>query len=469
MQEPRSGAGVCDRAVSSDPEQVEVVAVAEVAEQQHSDVVVAHRCATRCRCRPGSRSRSCRCPAPTLPSATSCPSACERALDVLGDDRPRIGHVAVVALPDDRDHDVVRAPSRGHRSRPGGRCRRRACRRGRPASRSMPRSSISSLPVSSPTPLTVAVPAGAGSDGGATTVTPVALAAGRLRVADQDARDVGDRVARPRLEPADRPAEIAPALSHPRAAACLASEPGSWSRQAASWSRAPAGDSVGIDPVAGLEAPRAARVEAAPGGHRGRVGQLARSSSSRCPPPPAGGNRDRGDQRLRVGVLGALDHVDGRALLDDPPQVHDRDPVAERPGEAEVVGDEDQRQVRGAAGAPAGRRGSAPAPRRRASRPARRRSAPRARARARRRSRPAGAGRRRAGADSGRGSAPGRGRRPRAPAAPARRARPSATPWTTNGSATIVAHPLARVERLVGVLEDHLDPPAQRAEARLAA
>ncbi len=38
-----------------------------------------------------------------------------------------------------------------------------------------PRSSISSLAVSSPTPLTVAVPAGAGRDpsGGATTVTPV--------------------------------------------------------------------------------------------------------------------------------------------------------------------------------------------------------------------------------------------------------------------------------------------------------
>ena len=68
-------------------------------------------------------------------------------------------------------------------------------------------------------------------------------------------------------------------------------------------------------------------------------------SSSRFPPPPAAGTGTAVDQRLRVGMLRALDHVDRRSLLDDPAQIHDRDPVAQRPGEAEVVGDEDQRQV----------------------------------------------------------------------------------------------------------------------------
>ena len=111
------------------------------------------------------------------------------------------------------------------------------------------------------------------------------------------------------------------------------------------------------------------------------------------------------------------------------------------------------------------RRGSAPARRRRASRPARRRSARPARARARRRSRRAGAGRRRAGAGSARRSAPARGRRRRAPRSTRSACSAFGTPWTSSGSATIVAHPLARVERLVGVLEDHLHAPAELGRA----
>ena len=69
------------------------------------------------------------------------------------------------------------------------------------------------------------------------------------------------------------------------------------------------------------------------------VKQLA-ASGPRRPTAPA-----RRHERLRVRMARALDHVDGRALLDDAPQVHDRDPVAERPRQAEIVGDEDQRQV----------------------------------------------------------------------------------------------------------------------------
>ncbi len=55
------------------------------------------------------------------------------------------------------------------------------------------------------------------------------------------------------------------------------------------------------------------------------------------------------------------------------------------------------------------------------------------------------------------------------PAHARRRARSSATPWTISGSVTIAAHPLARVERLVRVLEDHLRPGgAARAVVALA-
>ena len=92
--------------------------------------------------------------------------------------------LAVVALADDRDDDVVGAAPGGARPPPGSRSRARACRRGRPASRSRRARRSRVLPISSPVPLTVAVPAGAGSAGGATTVTPVALAARRLGVAD---------------------------------------------------------------------------------------------------------------------------------------------------------------------------------------------------------------------------------------------------------------------------------------------
>ena len=89
-----------------------------------------------------------------------------------------------------------------------------------------------------------------------------------------------------------------------------------------------------------------------------------------------------------------------------------------------------------------------------------------ARAPARPRSPRAGAGRPRAGAGSGRGSAPASS--PTSSSARATRAACSAFAHARaprSGSATIVAHALARVQRLVGVLEDHLDAPAQRRAA----
>ena len=52
-------------------------------------------------------------PAPTLPSANLGAELLERPLDVGGGHGARIGHVAVVALADHRQHDVVGAPARG--------------------------------------------------------------------------------------------------------------------------------------------------------------------------------------------------------------------------------------------------------------------------------------------------------------------------------------------------------------------
>ncbi len=73
-RDARAGRGglLLDR-VEMRAEQVEALAVAEVAQQQHADVVVADQPARRCRSRPGTRSTSSPCPAPTLPSATSLP------------------------------------------------------------------------------------------------------------------------------------------------------------------------------------------------------------------------------------------------------------------------------------------------------------------------------------------------------------------------------------------------------------
>ena len=57
------------------------------------------------------------------------------------------------------------------------------------------------------------MPADTGSDGGSTTVTPQRSPALGLSVADAHSRDVGDRVARAGLEPADGAGDVAPALS----------------------------------------------------------------------------------------------------------------------------------------------------------------------------------------------------------------------------------------------------------------
>ena len=93
-------------------------------------------------------------------------------------------------------------------------------------------------------------------------MTPVRSPLRRLRVTDPDARYVGDRVARAPAPAADRARDLAPALSQrrpPPSRARVVEQAGG------ELAAATGGDQRRIDPVAGLEAPRAAGMEAAPG------------------------------------------------------------------------------------------------------------------------------------------------------------------------------------------------------------
>ena len=205
---------------------------------------------------------------------------------------------------------------------------------------------------------------------------PGPLAAGRLRVADEHSGHVSDRVQRPRLEPADGAGDARASGSPIGGVGAVPT-----SRRVVEQARR---ELVRARRRAASRDPRGRTARSAAGQRgwkRHPVGTAVASgssplSSSRSPPPPAEGTGIAVDERLRVRMLRALDDVHGRALLDDPAQVHHRDAVAQRPREAEVVRDEDEREVAAPLELDAGRRGSESAPRRRASRPARRRSGP---------------------------------------------------------------------------------------------
>ena len=138
------------------------------------------------------------------------------------------------------------------------------------------------------------------------------------------------------IRPRDSTARALPAAIPPCAGSC--------SRQAARCPGAPASNSGGSTLSQGSKRRGQRGWKRQPEGTAVASGQLAAEQLALA---AAAGrrDRDRAHERLGVGVLGALDHVRGRALLDHPAEVHDRDPVAERPGEAEVVGDEQQRQL----------------------------------------------------------------------------------------------------------------------------
>ncbi len=121
----------------------------------------------------------------------------------------------------------------------------------------------------------------------------------------------------------------------------------------------------------------------------------------------------------------------------------------------------EQRRARAAAGGRRAPAGSARGPRRRASRQARRRSGLPVRGRGQRRSQPAGAGRRRADADSGPRNARGRARHPPAPRQQSWIPAPLRHVLDDQRLGDDRSHALPRVQGLVRVLEDHLDPAAQ--------
>ena len=143
---------------------------------------------------------------------------------------------------------------------------------------------------------------------------------------------------------------------------------------------------------------RTAGMEAAAAGQADRAGRVAddRGSLGHASRNELG---DGAEQALRVRVARIREELVHRRRLDDPAEVHHRDPVADVADDRHVVRDQEQRQPELRRAAP--RAGSAPSParRRRAPRPARRRRARRARARARARCSRAGAGRRRTAAD----------------------------------------------------------------------
>ena len=109
MQEPwGSASSVCRVEVGA--EQVEVLAVAEVAEQQDPDVMVADR--ARGRPDPAREAEAAHPRAGADASLRDLGSEARAGpLDVLADDGRRIGHRPVIALPDHREDDVVRAPA----------------------------------------------------------------------------------------------------------------------------------------------------------------------------------------------------------------------------------------------------------------------------------------------------------------------------------------------------------------------
>ena len=156
---------------------------------------------------------------------------------------------------------------------------------------------------------------------------------------------------------------------------------------------------------------RAARVEPAAAGDPGRVGHLA-LEHDRLDPLDLRHDRQQGPG---VRVLRRLQDLLGRAALDDPAEVHHRDPVGDVPGQPEVVGDDDDAEPERRRAGPAAAPGSPPGSRRPATRPARRRPAAAAAAPAHPRSAPAASARRRArGGSAGRSAPAGAGPPPRA-------------------------------------------------------
>ncbi len=162
-------------------------------------------------------------------------------------------------------------------------------------------------------------------------------------------------------------------------------------------------------------------------------------------------------------MLRVVEELVERALLDDPPGVHDDDPVGDVGDDAEVVRDEDDPGAALLAQAPQLVAGSAPGSSRRARSSARRRSAGSASRRAPSRSSRAGACRRRTRAGRSAARSRARGMPTRSISSTARaRGRVLGDLVVVHADLLddLVADPVDRVERAHRVLEDHRDPRA---------
>ena len=93
---------------------------------------------------------------------------------------------------------------------------------------------------------------------------------------------------------------------------------------------------------AAVEGDRAARVEAAAARDRGGIGRLAREQGARVH-ARVDGRHDR-QERLRIRMLRIAQHLLGGTDLDDPAEVHHGHAVAQRPGHADVVRDQEHRE-----------------------------------------------------------------------------------------------------------------------------
>ena len=79
---------------------------------------------------------------------------------------------------------------------------------------------------------------------------------------------------------------------------------------------------------------------------RADLGEIARDGGQRALGLADAVARERAEEPEGVWVLRRLEHGRGVALLDDLARVHDPDPIAQRPDDAEVVSDEQDRRVR---------------------------------------------------------------------------------------------------------------------------
>jgi hypothetical protein len=99
-----------------------------------------------------------------------------------------------------------------------------------------------------------------------------------------------------------------------------------------------------IDGLASLLGKRAAGPEAASGGYRYRIRGFSGQRLSR--PVVAGiARRDRGNESLGVRMLRVSHDCVGRALLDDPSEVHDGNAISEVGSGRKVVGDHEDREL----------------------------------------------------------------------------------------------------------------------------